>query len=283
MKRYFLMFVLILIPLALFSQNITNNPKIHRVAQELERQGFSREEIAKVFTDSRLAVYPEILRLKKGKVDYFSEQFGLFSDASIEAGQLFLKKNHQKLSEAEKLFGVPGEVIVSVLRMESNFGDFLGRFPILNCFYSLLVLEATPAPLRTFAHNELINLFLMTRRTKQDIFTISGSYMGAFGLCQFLPSSYLRYARDGNGDGIIDLFSVADAIFSTANYLKDVGFSQSVYQNLHALYHYNHDGDYTKAILIYAYSIISSAEKKISKGGLFPQASFCLTDNLLRI
>jgi len=262
MKKCFLVFVFILIPLALFSQEIANYSKIQKVAQELAKQGFSREEITKVFTDSRLAVYPEILRLKKGKVDYFSEQFGLFSNASIEAGQLFLKKNHQKLSEAEKLFRVPKEIVVSILRMESNFGDFLGSFPIINCFYSLLVLERTPISLKTFAHNELINLFLMTRQTKQDIFSISGSYMGAFGLCQFLPSSYLNYARDGNADGVIDLFSVADAIFSTANYLKNVGFSRSVYQNLHALYRYNHDGDYAKAILIYAYSIASLADKK---------------------
>jgi len=76
--------------------------------------------------------------------------------------------------------------------------------------------------------------------------------MGAFGFPQFLPSSYLVYAIDGDEDGTIDLFNSADAIYSTALYLHEVGWGKSRKSQFQALYAYNHEKEYVRTVLAYA-------------------------------
>lgn len=86
--------------------------------------------------------------------------------------------------------------------------------------------------------------------------------MGAFGLCQFLPSSYLSFAIDGNGDGVVDLFNVEDVIFSVANYLKKHGWSDSFYHKVSALYAYNND---INLIMLWRYSSMVTNSRQIKR------------------
>jgi membrane-bound lytic murein transglycosylase B len=219
------------------------------VVKRLEKEGFSRAEIEQIFFDLRLQIYNDIGKIKKNKVDYFEKTLDLFSLESIGRGRRFLAENKAIFEKAEQQFQVSKEVIVAILRLETNFGSFLGQRRLINTFCSMLVLNFQ----KEFAENELVNLLLMARKNHEDPFNYYGSYMGAFGLCQFLPSSYLQYGVDGNGDGRIDLNNVADAVMSVARYLRTHGWKKGdFYRQKEAILNYNHDLPYALAIITYA-------------------------------
>lgn len=98
--------------------------KFYRISAFLQKEGFSRAEIEKVFNDSRLIVYQDIAALRKKKVDYFSQDFGLFGLMSLTEGKQFLRENLEELSEAEKRFGVSKEIIAAVLRLRQILAVF---------------------------------------------------------------------------------------------------------------------------------------------------------------
>lgn len=98
----------------------------------------------------------------------------------------------------------------------------------------------------------LLVLFILNHFNELSIKGLTGSYAGAFGLCQFLPNSFLQWAKDGNGDGIINLFNPSDAIFSCGNYLKEAGFDGTPQGNYDAIYHYNHSDYYVRKVQAYA-------------------------------
>lgn len=228
------------------------HPKLKNVVAELKLRGFSEKEINQIFSDPRLAIYQDIPSLRRKKVNYFERALGLFNSDSLQRGRKFIQANFEILSKVEKEFDVPKEIITAILRVESNFGNFLGERILINTFYSRILLGVK----RTEAEKELVQLLVMCRQVGLgDVFILKGSYMGAFGLPQFLPSSFLGYALDGNKDGKIDLFSPEDAIFSIANYLKKNGFrsSNSFYDKFNALKKYNKSDEYALAVLVYAY------------------------------
>jgi membrane-bound lytic murein transglycosylase B len=227
----------------------TIHPKLKNVVEKLKQKAFSEKEINQVFSDPRLEIYRDIPSLRRKKVNYFEKAFGLFNPDSIQQGRNFIKANFEILSRVEKEFDVPKEIIAAILRVESNFGRFLGERVLINTFYSRILLDVK----RVEAEEELVQLLVICRQMGLgDVFSLKGSYMGAFGLPQFLPSSFI-YALDGNKDGKIDLFSPEDAIFSIANYLKKKGFSNSFYDQIDALKKYNNSDEYVLAVLVYAY------------------------------
>jgi len=239
---------LLLFVVSLFGEEVIS-PKLNNVVVQLEKRGFSRQEILKVFADPRLTIYADIPHLKAKKIDYFSKAYALFSPSSIARGKEFLKANKAILERAEKEYRVRKEIIVAILRLETNFGNFLGTRPLINTFYSMLMLNFHS----DFAEKELVNLFLLAKENREDVFHFHGSFMGAFGLCQFLPSSCLEYGVDADGDGKLNLNSLEDAIFSVARYLRSHGWTNSdFYRQYEAIYAYNHDSLYVLAVIIYS-------------------------------
>jgi membrane-bound lytic murein transglycosylase B len=89
----------------------------------------------------------------------------------------------------------------------------------------------------------------MKQRDGVDVKHLKGSYSGAFGIPQFVPTSFMQWGADGDGDGKIDLFSEADAICSVANYLKINGWAHSKASHRRAIYNYNRSDDYGQAVL----------------------------------
>ena len=107
-----------------------------------------------------------------------------------------------------------------------------------------------------WAYTELRSLLIMAHKFKLDIHTLHGSWAGAFGLCQFIPSSYIRLARDGNKDKIIDLYNLDDALASTAHYLKKSGLTPNNRNTIrHAIYLYNHSTEYVDIVEKYALTL----------------------------
>lgn len=155
------------------------------------------------------------------------------SQQRISAGKSFLAKHRAALAKVEEQYGVPAEIIVSILGVETSYGGNAGSYPVVDALYTLaFAYPRTNEPGRIerenkreqFFRDELAQLFALGRETGFDITTLKGSYAGAMGWGQFMPSSYRDYAVDGDGDGKVDLFNNLDDVFaSVANYFVEKG------------------------------------------------------------
>ena len=142
----------------------------------------------------------------------------------IADGKKFINKHIDVLERAEKEFGVPKEVITAILGVETDYGNIMGNYRVID---SLTTLGFDDPRRSKFFKSELIQFFILTRENNLDILNIKGSYAGAMGYGQFISSSYRAYAIDFDNDGYVDLFnSIEDAIGSTANYLKRHGWKK---------------------------------------------------------
>jgi membrane-bound lytic murein transglycosylase B len=143
----------------------------------------------------------------------------------IQAGLRFWQKHQAALDRAEREYGVPAALIVGIIGVETLYGQNTGNFRVLDALGTLAFHfpQAHPraAERQAFFRSELEQFLLLTSRSGADPLSVKGSYAGALGLPQFMPSSWAKFAVDFDGDGRIDLFgSPADAIGSVANYFK---------------------------------------------------------------
>lgn len=141
----------------------------------------------------------------------------------ISTGAQFWARHAEDLRRAEAEYGVPAEVIVGILGVETSFGRNTGSFRAID---ALATIAFDGVRRQEYFRHELKELLLLARETGIDPLVIKGSYAGAVGLPQFMPSSYRKYAVDYDGDGTIDLVgSPADAIGSIASYMKSFGWT----------------------------------------------------------
>ncbi len=143
----------------------------------------------------------------------------------IQAGARFWLRHRATLEKAEREFGVPASIIVGIIGVETLYGQNTGNFRVLDALGTLAFHfpQAHPraAERQAFFRGELEQFLLLTSRSGANPLAVRGSYAGALGLPQFMPSSWAKFAVDYDGDGRIDLFtSPADAIGSVANYFK---------------------------------------------------------------
>ena len=150
----------------------------------------------------------------------------------ISAGKAFMEKHADLLAAAEKEYGVSKEIIAAIIGVETFYGTRQGGYRVLDSLSTL----AFDYPKRPLFWRELKAFFSLAEKEGLDPATIKGSYAGAMGYGQFIPTSYLAYAVDGDGDGKRDLWgNPADAIFSVANYFKRHGWKsgEAVIQRVH--------------------------------------------------
>jgi len=144
------------------------------------------------------------------------------NDQRIQAGLKFWKHYRHTLRRAEKQYGVPQEIIVALIGVETLYGEHTGTYRAIDALTTL----AFKYPQRaTFFRGELEQYLLLARDQDFNLLDVQGSYAGALGIPQFMPSSYRKYAVDFDHDGKIDLMhDPVDAIGSVANYLKRYGW-----------------------------------------------------------
>ena len=146
-----------------------------------------------------------------------------FVDAvRINGGVRFWREHAATLEKASREFGVPEEIIVATIGVETIYGRRTGGYGVLE---ALTMLAFNYPPRAELFRSELVQYLLLAREARIDATSMKGSYAGAIGIPQFMPSSYRRYAVDFDGDGKRDLLnSPADAIGSVANYYKSHGW-----------------------------------------------------------
>lgn len=144
--------------------------------------------------------------------------------ARINGGVAFWQANQALLEQAAVRYGVPPEIIVAIIGVETQFGRNLGRYRVLD---ALATLGFAYPPRSPFFLGELEQFFTLTQEEHLDPRQTLGSYAGAMGMGQFIPSSYRAYAVDFDGDGQRNLWQTADAIGSVANYFARHGWKKN--------------------------------------------------------
>ena len=205
-----------------------DHPDSKKIMQELvEIHGFEKSYVEDVFKNATKQQKIIDSISKPAEFTWTWERYKklFIEDKRIRNGKKFIKQNIDTLNRAEQEFGVPKEIIVSILGVETRYGKIMGSYRVID---SLTTLGFDYPRRSAFFKDELIKFFLLTRENNLDIYSIKGSYAGAMGYGQFISSSYRAYAVDFDGDNKADLFnSVDDAIGSIANYLKVHGWKKN--------------------------------------------------------
>jgi len=246
----------------------------------LSEAGWTSEEIeqlAALLNDPRAHFRHEML-VRNATFKENAEQYAHnLTTASIDRCMDFLNDQSVPLNRAAIKEGVAPEVLVSILRVETNLGTYTGKESVFNVYWSLSIgddpgvqrefLPTDPAARseargrmlkRAFwARGQLRDLLYVARHGGEDPVGIMGSFAGAFGMAQFIPSSYRAYGRDGNGDGVIDLDNIDDAAASIAYYLRENGWQDDATpaRKRKVILSYNHSSFYADCVMALGDSI----------------------------
>jgi membrane-bound lytic murein transglycosylase B len=214
-----------MLALSLFStysaaDSYSNKKDVKIFIQEMEKKHhFDKKYLQKLFAEAK--IYDSILEAiaRPAESKPWHQYRPIFvTPERTQGGIDFWKKNASALVRAEEKYGVPQEIIVAIIGVETRYGQHAGRYPV---FDALATLAFAYPPRATFFRGELEQFLLMAREEKFAAKELLGSYAGAMGLPQFIASSFRQYAVDFDGDGKRDLWSnPTDAIGSVANYFR---------------------------------------------------------------
>jgi membrane-bound lytic murein transglycosylase B len=279
-KRHCPVFLLILLTvlagLAMPSAAEDSPSPFQPLVKRLVADGFDSQRMETIFNSS------EVSFAKLGVSAYFMHNeaklnYKQFTRTwNINSARKYMQTHQQWLDAAEKTYGVDKEVITAIILVETKLGTYTGKSSVINILATLSAM-ADDAPRKviwenlpdndrrmsrqqfekkadrksSWAYRELKAFLTYTEEQGMDPTTIRGSYAGAMGISQFMPSNIGRYAQDGDADGKIDLFVHADAISSIASYLKHYGWKPGISREkaFKVVYHYNHSKYYVNTIL----------------------------------
>ncbi|OGA03917.1 MAG: lytic murein transglycosylase B [Betaproteobacteria bacterium RIFCSPLOWO2_02_FULL_62_17] len=211
------------------AQNYAAREEVRRfIAQMVEQHGFHRGELVTLF--SKVRHQSSVLRAVSAPAESAPRSWQVYrsrfvNPGRIAAGVQFYERHAQALERAAKLYGVPEEIIVAIIGVETVYGRNVGGYRVIDALATL----AFDYPQRAeYFRGELEQFLLHARQEYIDVLGLKGSYAGAIGIPQFMPGSYRRYAVDFDGDGRRDLSgSVVDALGSVANFLKEHGWQRA--------------------------------------------------------
>jgi membrane-bound lytic murein transglycosylase B len=272
-------FALLIMGWVCFTQTSVHAKNSHTyfdtLQESLIKDGFDKNMIIKLYSNPKIYFETKkasgFLSHSESVLNY--DQFTL--PKNIRNSRKYMAKHKPDLLKAERIYGVNKEIITAIILIETRLGEILGGPSVLNMLSTLASLKdpdvrnmfwekvskSTEFTNKKFqnwaqrkskwAYNELKAFLTYTAREKIDPVRINGSYAGAMGIAQFMPSNILAFAKDGNNDGRVDLFNHADAITSIASYLKHYGWHNGINKKgaYDVIHHYNHSPQYVDAVL----------------------------------
>jgi membrane-bound lytic murein transglycosylase B len=205
--------------------NYGGHPGTAAVVDELVvEEGFDREELNQLFAraERKDSILTAIARPAEKSKPWYEYREIFLNQKREDQGVEFYAKHRVTLERAEREFGVPAEIIVAIIGVETYYGRVAGSYRVLD---ALSTLAFDYPPRSPFFTSELKNFLILTRDQGMDPTELVGSYAGAMGYGQFMPSSYRSYAIDFDNDDIVDIWTnPVDAIGSVANYFKQHGW-----------------------------------------------------------
>ena len=204
----------------------TSNPQVQVfIDRMVARHGFSRDELITIFSQARHR--EDILELMRKpaekRLPWYEYRKIFLTKSRIDGGVAFWNRHARLLAKAENELGVDAQVIVAIIGVETRYGGNTGSHQVLD---ALSTLAFDYPPRSEFFSSELEQYLILSREEDIDVLNTKGSYAGAMGYGQFIPSSYRRFAIDFDQDGKRDLWdSPADIVGSVANYLHVHGWT----------------------------------------------------------
>ncbi len=281
MKRtityYLIIMILLLFPAKLWAGSELSRKYIEEL---LVDKGINKAQAHRIINDSRISAQPDIII----KNLFFSTPQGTekqpeimnIDPKSVKMARIFIKENKESLSSLEKRFGTSPQIITAILTIESKLGNYPMRYNVVTAYVNLVSLldpyyftqiqkkYADEYPLLNdedtikraqakaqWALDELYHLVLLANELKIDPLSIMGSFAGAIGPAQFIPSTFRFYGIDGDEDGISNPFNMADAKASIGHYLYSSGWSEYAPLEIKrkAIWQYNHSQVYVNTIM----------------------------------
>jgi membrane-bound lytic murein transglycosylase B len=195
------------------------------VSEVAARDGMSKKEVRALLHAAQ--PQPKIIELMNKPLEkaapWWQYRDHFLTSERIDEGVQFWNEHQESLVRVGAEYQVPPEYVVAILGVETKYGRVLGKYRVLD---SLATLAFDYPPRQTFFRSELEQFLILARENKLDPLTLMGSYAGAMGAPQFMPSSYRRYAVDANTDTQRDLWADWDDIIaSVANYLREKGWT----------------------------------------------------------
>ncbi|WP_394147036.1 lytic murein transglycosylase [Shewanella atlantica] len=197
-----------------------------RLKETAQAQGLSKDTIDN--TLAKVKYVSRVIELDR-KQPEFSQTFDNYfskrvTDWRVKQGRRLMKENRALLDELFQKYGVPPQYLMAFWGLETNFGSYKGKMPVLD---SLATLACDPRRSKYFT-GELMKALKLKEEYQFASSQMVGSWAGAMGHTQFMPSAYAKYAVDGDGDGKADLWnSTADALTSAANFLNKLGWQRN--------------------------------------------------------
>jgi len=206
---------------------LSTSPRMIELIDELvNEQGFQRTELTEILAEAQYkqSIIDAITRPAEKTLAWHGYRKIFVTDKRIARGITFWQQHTAVLDRAEQTYGVPAQVIAAIIGVETYYGRQKGGYRVLDALATLAVSDYRR---NDFFRSELKAFLILSRDEGQDPRAAVGSYAGAIGIPQFIPTSYQRYAVDFDGDGQRDLVnSVADAIGSVGNYLAEHGWQR---------------------------------------------------------
>lgn len=208
--------------------DFAGDPRLLGFIERMERQGFERNYLYGVFSQVRNR--DDVARLWAGSSSdpgtpkgWYAYRDRFVTAANIQRGTEFWQQHAPALQRAQQQYGVPAEYIIGIMGIETRWGRILGKHRVIDALTTSAIVNQRRSQ---FFFDELENYLLMTRSERMDPLEPKGSYAGAMGYGQFMPSSFHSFAVDFNGDGVRDLWNPEDAIGSIANYFAKNGWQR---------------------------------------------------------
>jgi peptidoglycan lytic transglycosylase B len=221
-------FMTVVMFLCLMINNVQANQDLPEaddfIDEMVVKHDFDKAELIQIFdeVDVKNSILKAISRPAEKSKPWYDYRKIFITDSRIAGGVQFWRQHASSLSRAEQQYGVPAEIIIAILGVETRYGGNVGGYRVLDALSTLAFRYPPRSP---FFRSELEHFLLLTREEKMSRLDPVGSYAGAMGLGQFMPSSYREYAVDFDGDGKRDIWTnPVDAIGSIANYLKRHGW-----------------------------------------------------------
>lgn len=215
----------ILLAALLFSPFVSADYSNHELVSEfidemVSMDEFDRTELKLLFTqvEKKQSILDAISRPAERSLTWGEYRNIFLKESRINGGVDFWLEHEKILKEAEEEYGIPAEIIVSIIGVETLYGGNTGSYRVMDALSTLAFDYPKRAP---FFRSELRHFLVLAREQNKQPLDLKGSYAGAMGLGQFMPSSYREYASDYDQDGFIDIWeNRGDAIWSVANYLR---------------------------------------------------------------